>query len=82
MKKLHVIIKFNQKAWLKAYIHINTKFRTEAKKLIMGKIFASPYTIQSLEKQWKMLVSIVKKLFSVRTKLSQSEVVFRKFIRN
>ena len=29
--KVHRIIKFNQKAWLKPYIDMNTKLRTEAK---------------------------------------------------
>ena len=30
-KKEHKVIKFNQKAWLKPYIDMNTKLRTEAK---------------------------------------------------
>ena len=30
-KKVHWVIKFQQKAWLKLYIDINTKLRTEAK---------------------------------------------------
>ena len=30
-KKVHKIIRFNQEAWLKPYIEINTKLRTEAK---------------------------------------------------
>ena len=32
LKKVHRVIQFNQKAWLKPYIEINTKLRTEAKK--------------------------------------------------
>ena len=31
MKKVHGIIKFNQTAWLKAYIDINTKLRQKSK---------------------------------------------------
>ena len=31
LKKAHKIIQFNQKAWLKPYIDINTKLRIDAK---------------------------------------------------
>ena len=31
LKKLHRVIQFNQKNWLKPYIDMNTKFRKEAK---------------------------------------------------
>ena len=31
LKKVHRLIQFNQKAWLKPYININTKLRKEAK---------------------------------------------------
>ena len=31
LKKVHRVIQFNQKTWLKPYIDINTKYRTEAK---------------------------------------------------
>ena len=31
MKKVHRVIQFNQEAWLKPYIDMNTKLRTEAK---------------------------------------------------
>ena len=30
LKKVHRLIQFNQEAWLKPYIEINTKLRTEA----------------------------------------------------
>ena len=31
LKKVHRVIRFNQKAWLKPYIDMNTKLRIEAK---------------------------------------------------
>ena len=31
MKKVHRVIKFNQKAWLKPYIDMNSKLRQKAK---------------------------------------------------
>ena len=31
LKKIHDVIEFNQEAWLKPYIDMNTKLRTEAK---------------------------------------------------
>ena len=37
-KTVHRVIKFNHIAWLKLYINMNTKLRTEAK-MILKKIF-------------------------------------------
>ena len=33
-KKVHKRIQFNQKAWLKSYIYMNIRLKTEAKKLL------------------------------------------------
>ena len=32
LKKIHRAIEFNEEAWLKSYIGMNTKLKTEAKK--------------------------------------------------
>ena len=31
LRKVHRVIQFNQEEWLKPYIYMNTKLRTEAK---------------------------------------------------
>ena len=36
---MHIIIQFNQEAWLKEYINMNTKIRTEAKDYFEKDIF-------------------------------------------
>ena len=40
LKKVNRLIRFNQEAWLKTYIDMNTKLRTEAK-MILKRIFLS-----------------------------------------
>ena len=36
---MHRVIQFNQKAWLKPYIDMNTKLRTEAEKKFIKDVF-------------------------------------------
>ena len=39
LKKVHRVIQFNQKAWLKPYIDMNTKLRTEAENKFIKDFF-------------------------------------------
>ena len=48
VKKLHRIVNFNQKAWLKSYIFISTELRKKAKSN-----FEKDFFLNSL-KSWKM----------------------------
>ena len=41
LEKVYKEIKFNQNAWLKPYIDMNTDLRKEKKKMILKKIFLS-----------------------------------------
>ena len=53
LKKIHRVIEFNQKAWLKPYIDMNTELRKLAKNDFekdLFKLMNNSY----LEKQWKI----------------------------
>ena len=41
LKKVHGVIKFNPKAWLKSYIDMNTKLKIKKQKIILRKTFSS-----------------------------------------
>ena len=57
LKKVHRMIQFNQNAWLKSYIHINTDLK-KMQKMILKKISLSWWIIVFLEKLWKMWENI------------------------
>ena len=53
LKKVHRVIEFNKKAWLKPYIDINTELRKEAKNDFENYFFKL-INNGKMEKQWKM----------------------------
>ena len=57
LKKIHRVIRFYQKSWVKPYINIETDLR-KAEKIILKNIFLSWWVIQFFEKPWKMFKNI------------------------
>ena len=52
LKQVHRVIRFNQEAWLKSYIDMNAKLRTEAKHDFENNLFKL-MNMLFLEKHWK-----------------------------
>ena len=50
LKEVHNVIEFNQKVWLKPYIQMNSKSRTEAKNNFEKDFFK----LMNMEKQWRI----------------------------
>ena len=57
LKKVYRVIKFNQNAWLKPYINLNTDLKKK-QKMILKNIFLSWWIMQFLKKLCKMLENI------------------------
>ena len=79
LKKVHRIIEFNQEAWVKPYIHMNTELRKIAKNYFEKDFFK---LMNNAVKHRDIKFVTTDKKNSFRTKLSYDELHFRRFINN
>ena len=78
LKKVHRVIEFNQKAWLRPYIEMNTKLREKAKNNFEKDFF------KFMNAVFREIMENVSKHRNIKlvSKLSSGKVFTRKFISN
>ena len=90
LEKVHRVIQFNSKPWLKPDIDMNTNLRQKAKtsfgkyffNLMNNAVFGKPLGKVKKHRDIKLITGERGKIFSFRTKLSYGKVFHKKFIRN